>query len=234
MLKLTLTLADILEQGFDAVELDDNIYMITDFMKQEEIDAIKAEIATYTDEDWLGHYMNHLRDRAERDHGTRDIEQLQKDGIIEITFDWADKNIMLKNEQVRSNLTGRINQVISKHPELLFNGVGTIQRQYEGSELKVHVDNHTNPLCMYAAIIYVNDDYTAGELIFPTRDLKIKPPAGALMLFSGQEEYPHGVNPPGPGPLRYVLPSFFTYIDLESPESNPDYLWQNKGAGYNL
>jgi predicted 2-oxoglutarate/Fe(II)-dependent dioxygenase YbiX len=43
-------------------------------------------------------------------------------------------------------------------------------------------------------VIYLNDDYEGGELIFPHRDVKIKPKAGTFIGFPGNRHYMHGVN----------------------------------------
>lgn len=45
----------------------------------------------------------------------------------------------------------------------------------------------------YASIIYLNDDYTGGELYIPTLDLEIAPMAGALVAMNGSEVF-HGVK----------------------------------------
>ena len=91
--------------------------------------------------------------------------------------------------------------------------MGTIQRQYEGARLIEHVDNHADPNIKYAVIMYINEDYTDGELFFRKLDLTIKPPAKSLIIFPSGEEYLHGVKPPGTGPYRYVLPSFVRGVD---------------------
>lgn len=208
---LAVRTADFERNGWEVEELDEHIFMVKDFISAEDRGRIMEEVVTYTDEEWLGHYMDHLRDHAEREHGTRDIEQLNKDGKLEITWDWADKNLHLKTvRDITQKTNQQVEDILSAHPFLYYNGLGTIQRQYEGAELRVHVDNHTDPLVAYAAIMYINDDYNGGELIFPTRNLELRVPAGAMMMFAATEGYPHGVKPPLAGPQRYVLPSFIS------------------------
>jgi hypothetical protein len=203
--------SDIEAQGWEVDEIDDHVFMIKNFLNVEDRKRIMDEVVTYGPEDWLGHYMDHLRDHAEREHGTRDIEQLNKDGKLEITWDWADKNLHLHTvRDLTEKLNRQVEDIIRPYDFLYYNGLGTIQRQYDGAELRVHVDNYTDPYVAYAAIIYVNDDYNGGELIFPTRNLELRVPAGAMMLFPGTADYPHGVKPPLAGPHRYVLPSFIS------------------------
>lgn len=208
---LSLRPADFERRGWEVDEIDEHVFLVKDFINAADRAAIYEEAESYSQEDWLGHYMDHLRDKAEYQYGTRDIETLNKEGKMEITWDWADKNLHLKlAREIMLKLNKQIEELLEPHAHLVYYGLGTIQRQYEGSELRVHVDNYTDPYVAYAAIIYINDDYTDGELIFPTRNLELHVPAGSLMIFPATDDYPHGVKPPGPGPKRYVLPSFIS------------------------
>jgi hypothetical protein len=211
---MPLNIAAFNEAGYEVKELASEIWEVENFLSSADIKLIFDFVGTLTEEDWLGHYMDHLRDKAEAEFGTRDIETLQKEGKMEITFDWADKNIMFPNSEVIGRVNQGINNIIAYDPNLYFTGAGTIQRQYEGSDLKVHVDNHVDPHVAYAAVIYLNDDYTYGEVIFPEQGLELKPKPGSMLMFSSGETHPHGVNPPGPGPLRYVLPCFIKQHEL--------------------
>lgn len=204
--------------GWEVQEIDQQIYLIKNIASPSELSTI-IELAESADEEaWKTHYMNGVRDLAWQKFQRRDIDSLVAEGKIEITYKWLDKNLFLYNDEVRNNLDKRVREIVAIDPELKFNGVGTIQRQYEGAELVVHVDNHTDPSLVWAVIIYVNDDYTDGELIFPDRNLEIKPPAGSMLIFPTHDEYRHGVKPPGPGPKRYVLPSFIGKINFYASE----------------
>jgi len=200
--------------GYEVEELAPEIWIVENFVSPEEIAQVFEQVNGLTEEDWLGHYMDHLRDKAELEFGTRDIEALHAEGKMEITFDWADKNVMLHNLKIVETINEGINKIISYDPNLYFTGTGTIQRQYEGSDLKVHVDNHVDPYVAYAAVVYLNDDYLHGEVIFPEQGLELKPKPGSMLMFSAGETHPHGVNPPGPGPMRYVFPCFMKQKEL--------------------
>lgn len=196
------------QAGIKAEELAGEVWLVEDFVSPEEIKEIFDYVSTIKEEDWIAHYMEHLRDRAEREYGTRDIEKLNEEGKFEITFDWADKTIPLRDFKIIETINAGIRKIISYDSNLYFEGSGTLQRQYEGSDLKVHVDNHVDPHVAYAAVIYLNDDYNYGEVIFPEQGLELKPKPGSMLFFSSAGTHPHGVNPPGPGPLRYVIPCF--------------------------
>jgi hypothetical protein len=53
-------------------------------------------------------------------------------------------------------------------------------------------------------LIYLNDNYEGGEIVFPKQDLTIKPKSGMLIAFPGNIMYPHLVQP-SYGDLRYAL-----------------------------
>jgi predicted 2-oxoglutarate/Fe(II)-dependent dioxygenase YbiX len=56
-----------------------------------------------------------------------------------------------------------------------------------------------------AAIIYLNDDYSGGELTFPELQIQFKPKAGSLVVWAGSEM--HGVNEIQEG-NRYTIVTF--------------------------
>lgn len=211
---MPITIDAFINAGYEAQELAPELWLIEDYINNDDIQSIFDYSKDKTEEDWTGYYMDHLRDRAEAEFGTRDIEALNKEGKFEITFDWADKTIYLPRLPVLEKIDEGILKIISCDPNLYYNYSGTLQRQYEGSDLKVHVDNHVDPYIAYAAVIYLNDDYTHGEVIFPKQGLELKPKPGSMLFFSSTDTHPHGVNPPGPGPLRYVLPSFIKQTEL--------------------
>jgi hypothetical protein len=62
-----------------------------------------------------------------------------------------------------------------------------------GFRLDPHVDTLSNELNHIASIYYINDDYEGGEINFTNHKLKIKPKANSLIIFPGNENYPHEV-----------------------------------------
>lgn len=209
-----ITKASIEALGWEVEEIDEQIYMIKDLASQQEVKEIIKLAEAASEEDWKTHYLNGIRDFAWQKFKRSDLDNLIAEGKLEITHKWIDKNLFLSNDPIRNSLDERVRKIVAIDKTLTFNGVGTIQRQYEGAELVVHVDNHTDPSLVWAVIIYINDDYTDGELIFPDRGLVIKPPSGSMLIFPTHDGYRHGVNPPGPGPKRYVLPSFVGVKDF--------------------
>lgn len=72
-----------------------------------------------------------------------------------------------------------------------------------------HADGSANPTPWreWAAIIYLNDGFAGGRLIFPETGENYRAVAGALLLFSGASL--HGVER-ATGGARYTAPAWFT------------------------
>ena len=46
----------------------------------------------------------------------------------------------------------------------------------------------------YSGLLYLNDDYQGGEIVFPKQEISMKPKPGTLIFFMGDMEFPHSVN----------------------------------------
>jgi hypothetical protein len=193
--------------NYEYKEIAPEIFIVKNFLKDEEVEKILSKINSLSQADWEDHYMRGIVDLARRKYKRTDIDNLVQEGLVEITNHWIDKNVGLDYE-IADPISQRIKEIFYFNNSLFFEGVGTIQRQYEGAELTEHVDNHADPQIKYAVIMYINDDYTNGELFFSRLGLEIRPPKKSLVIFPSGENYLHGVRPPGAGPERYVLPSF--------------------------
>lgn len=62
-----------------------------------------------------------------------------------------------------------------------------------------------------ATLIYLNNDYSGGEIYFPDYDIGYKPNPGDLLCFPDNPDYVHGVKPITDG-TRYTTPRWFTRI----------------------
>ena len=79
------------------------------------------------------------------------------------------------------------------------------------NERKEHgrwVPNHT-PQRDYTGIVYLNDDFTGGELVFPDLNVVIAPKPGLLVGFPSDHKFVHAVPKVLSG-KRYSLPVWFT------------------------
>jgi hypothetical protein len=198
-----------LNAGLVAEELYPGIFVVDDFLTSWELTEIRNYIDGLSQEDWSKSYTENLFTFIEEQYGVKTMEEAQALGhAIQVDEYWVDKNATLEHQEVSMTINSRLLQLFSQFPDLELQGVGSIQRQYEGIELSYHVDSESNPNVAFACVLYVNDDFVDGELHFPRIDLKYKPKKGALIVFPSSDEYFHGVVPVGAGPTRYALPAF--------------------------
>lgn len=204
-----LKLEEVRNLGWDAEEVLPQVFMIRDFIDQADVAALMNEAQSYTEEDWNFRYINEMKKHALDKFGTDDLQSLVDQGLLEVTDDFADKNMSVQNHDILEKLYERSQPIFDLIGGIDVTGFLVFQRLYEGTQLKSHFDQYSDKLVQWAAVLYINDDYTEGELFFPKFDnFSLRPPPGALVIFPGTQQYEHGVHPVGPGPVRYVLPAF--------------------------
>ncbi|MEY4615078.1 MAG: Synechococcus phage, partial [Pseudomonadota bacterium] len=84
-------------------------------------------------------------------------------------------------------------------------------RYSEGEEYKIHCDQliaHPGSDRVVSGLIYVNDDYSGGEIEFDRFNLKIKPEAGTVLLFPSNFIYTHQSHPVSAG-VKFAVVVFF-------------------------
>jgi hypothetical protein len=92
-----------------------------------------------------------------------------------------------------------------------------------GSLNDIHMDNHHEDengiihvrekyISNKSGLLYLNDEYQGGELVFPKQGISIKPEAGSLIFFEGDYIKPHGVNQIVSG-SRYNLVTFYEPVN---------------------
>lgn len=211
--------------GYQVEEISYRIFIIKNFITKTEIDIFLNQVRSASENDWTHHYMEGVRRVAEVKFGRTDIENLVAEGLYEITDNWHDKNLKIKDYVTSKKIDDRAQQIFNFRDDLSFNGCGTIQRQYEGVPLKAHIDNHTDSSLEYASVFYLNDDYIDGEVYFVKQNIQLKPDPGDALVFPATDEWEHGVRPPGPGPHRYIIPTFISRKNF----------WEiNKKNGYDV
>lgn len=210
-----LQLQDIVDLGFDVQEIYPRVFKIRNFASTEEVNGLLRTIQTINEDAWSYSYMQHLRDNCLAKFGRDDLDNLVAEGLLEITSSWADKNYTLPHGPLAAALLERSNKVFQTAGDFEGTGFVTIQRMYEGSELKAHHDQYSDKFIEYAAVLYLNDDYRGGELFFSNFEGTVRPEPGSLMVFPGTALYEHGVHFVEEGPVRYVLP---TFVKASRPE----------------
>ena len=223
---MLVTLDSIKALGYDVDEIAPRVFQIHQFATPEQTRILFEEAAGYSDDDWRGYYIAEMKRNCMQKFGRDDLDNLVAEGLLEVTKSWEDKNIQITSKEVTDDLGYRSKFIFNETGELGVTGFTIFQRLYEGTELISHFDQYSDKLVEYASVLYLNDDYTEGELFFPRLGLdKVRPKPGDLVVFPGTAEYEHGVHPVGPGPVRYVIPTFIKRKHPDGPMAG----WANFG-----
>jgi hypothetical protein len=194
-------------------EVTDELIRVKSFITQDELDAINGAIEITTQKDWETHYMSSISSFCMLKFGRKDIDNLIAEGKFEITQGWADKTLSIQGSDVSKSMHKRLSAMLFEcDPSLALGGLSTVQRLPPGTELKSHVDQDTDPSIRYAAIVYINDDYSSGEIFFKNLGIFLKPKPRDLLFFPGTSKYEHGVKTVSDGPVRYVVVGFVKEI----------------------
>lgn len=198
------------DAGYEVKVLHNQILFVKNFLEPEELEELLNIIKTTPNKDWFIEYTQNLARFCLEKFGRDDVENLVSEGKFEITQGWEDKNLNIIEKQISIKLHKRLSKLINLSDSTLeLAGFGTLQRMQSGVQLKSHTDQHTDPSIRYAAILYLNDDYSGGTLFFNNiKDSDLRPKPGTLLVFPGNEEYEHGVRHVEEGPIRYVTVGF--------------------------
>lgn len=82
----------------------------------------------------------------------------------------------------------------------------SISKYYEGEFMGPHTDEKTG--AHVSGVLYLNDEYSGGELGFPNQEFFIKPRAGSMIIFPSTDPYVHDPQP-AYGAERYICPVFW-------------------------
>lgn len=204
----------LIKNNYEFEEITDEIILVKNFLLKEEIDFIWSKINEASQADWEIEYLSNLPRFCMEKFGRDDVENLVAEGKFEITQNWSDKNLDISKYKEHGSIHSRINNlIVESDPGLYLGGFATIQRMQPGVQLKSHTDQNTDPSIKYATILYLNDNYNAGELFFEKLNIELRPKPGEILFFPGDEKHEHGVRHVGEGPIRYVLVGFIKEKD---------------------
>jgi hypothetical protein len=206
---------ELLEAGYEVIHLTEDILLVENFASEEEIQTLLDIINETTEEEWFVAYNKSLAEFCFEKFGSRDVDRLVAEGKYEITQGWEDKILDINYTPITRILQKRINKLVQQADNTLeLSGMGTIQRMQTGVELKSHVDQDTDPSVRYASVLYIDEDYTDGEIFFKNFDVSLKPKSGSIIIFPGDAAHEHGVKHVGPGPTRHVIAGFIKVKDF--------------------
>jgi predicted 2-oxoglutarate/Fe(II)-dependent dioxygenase YbiX len=100
-------------------------------------------------------------------------------------------------------------------PFRLYHEPYTILKYSYQQEYKAHYDGTTQTARAVSVVIYLNDNYSGGEIEFPNFKLKIKPEAGSMIVFPSNFAYTHIAHPVDDG-IKYAIVTWLH--DWLSPE----------------
>jgi predicted 2-oxoglutarate/Fe(II)-dependent dioxygenase YbiX len=85
----------------------------------------------------------------------------------------------------------------------------SISKYFTGASMGPHTDSSPNPTTEnISAVLYLNDNYSGGEISFPEQGVKIKPKAGSLVVFPSVPPFYHESMPIVNG-IKYMSPAFW-------------------------
>jgi len=144
----------------------------------------------------------------EVDKKTRDTQTVDIEPIKEVVFE-------LMQHAVRDVLNPFFNVTIkdSEMPQILVYHPGGHYRPHIDAEA-IFNDNGTLKWVKstdrdISMVLYLNDDYEGGEIVFPKQAVIIKPRKGMLVAFPSNHHFLHGVNPVVRG-TRYAIVNWFS------------------------
>lgn len=182
-----ISLESIKKNKYDVKELAQNIYLIKDFITNQEVKKLIEIIKVTEEKDW----------------------QLHNDGLSQ---NFQNKFYDHDDLQLQRTICGKIQNICTQSPDKIeISGYRRILRQKVGEHMEAHIDELKDSRNLdreYAVVIYINDNYEGGELSFLNKNINIKPPSGSAMVFKTGPEYLHTVRTVLGQEVRYCLPGF--------------------------
>jgi predicted 2-oxoglutarate/Fe(II)-dependent dioxygenase YbiX len=85
----------------------------------------------------------------------------------------------------------------------------SISKYSVGGEMGKHTDTYDDDKSRtISVVLYLNDDYTGGEIEFEDQGIFIKPTAGSIIVFPSSKPYFHASKPVLSGE-KYIVPGFW-------------------------
>lgn len=174
------------------------------------------DVEIYVYENFLTNYEieylnNYIKSKSEEGEGWEGELSSTKD-----TKTWENRNLFIEKNEVYDSIYNKFKEFYSENifpiplDSEVFSGLGPIARTQVGQGLALHDDMGPPELQidnLHGGIIYLNEDFTGGELYYKNFDYIIKPKSGMLVVHSAKNEYTHGVKEVSSG-TRYAITLF--------------------------
>ena len=168
------------------------------FFKDSLEPKITKNFLTAEDQAFLIKYINALHGRDEMRDGNGDNKRVYNPEYLDL------RPIVKKYSQ----------KVFDEYPtsEPIYVHVMGLIKYVEGDSMEVHWDlmDENCRECVLSAVMYLNDNYEGGEIIFPKLLKEYHPEAGSMVSYPSLDtRFDHGVNVVTYG-VRYALAWCFT------------------------
>ncbi len=176
----------------EKIYLDENILIVKNFISQEDIDTVLLDFRD--DENWtkMGVFYQKAPQFCSEETQKLLTEKfkVKVEEIINDDLNTVNWQTNLQKYENRPELEWAINP----HPDRFSS------EEYGAGE-------STSAYVTKGYILYFNNDYEGGEVVYVNKDITVKPEAGMLLVHSGYEEYKHGVKSVKSGE-RYFITGF--------------------------
>jgi len=81
-------------------------------------------------------------------------------------------------------------------------------------DLEVTYNKKKLKVSHFAVLVYLNENFEGGDLVFPLQEIAIKPKRGTVVIFPTSYMYPHAVSPVFEGERYLVRMSYFLNKDF--------------------
>lgn len=165
-------------EGFE--QLHDEIWVIHNFIKEEEKIFYMSLVENAKEEEWW-----------QREAGW-----------------WNGKFLPVpKESEVPENIVKRLRDIIGDQDHWVWGSPKSVHRIKPGEKMFLHVDNpneksNLNNWVDLSFVLYHNT-FNGGEIIYPQLGIEYHPLEGDLLMHPGSQNYLHGTNEVLPGPNRY-------------------------------
>ena len=189
-------------------------------------------------EKYVYYYENVIENPKRLIEQIEDIDHLLSDETgVSKWVDWKASNsgyAFGKQKRIRENLLNKNHPVynecraikkeitdsiisVSKDYESMHTGLDigmlcplSISKYFVGSEMGKHTDTNDNndEEKTISVVLYLNDDYTGGEIELPDQSIIIKPTQGSIVVFPSRKPYFHQSNLITLGE-KYIVPGFW-------------------------
>jgi len=204
-------------------KVEENIWVIKNFVSQEILDKYKEFIDSLDEKEWwkknkdwwVGKYVS-LEDHPE---------------IVELSHTVATKVESILSDDVYLGAFGSVHRLTPGQGMFIHTDNPTELRPlYDDNKNEVGVTSGHNNYCILAMVLYLND-FNDGNLYFPEIGIDYHGSAGELAIFPGTgRRYDHGVRPLGEGPNRYITTGF-GYDQKVSSLKQAKYVFEDTKTG---